>query len=273
MRAIQAILLSVVLCLCQPVIAQSTATGFLDGVSTVNGKAYRYQVYVPTEYRSEIAWPLILFLHGAGERGSDGLRQTTVGIGPAIRHDPSRFPAIVLFPQAPAGSQWVGAPAEAAMSALRQTLKDFHVDQDRVYLTGLSMGGHGAWYLAYRNPTVFAAIAPICGWVADSPNHKHPESVVPSGDGPALTALTQRLRHMPVWIFHGEMDDVVPAEESRTVATALRVNGANVRYTEFHGLGHNSWDAAYALNTFVSWLLAQRRTTMMPLNPAFQRTR
>src|SRR5207248_5110555 len=95
-----------------PVHAQRVETGFLDRTVTVAGQSYRYQVYVPADYLTKATWPVILFLHGAGERGADGLLQTTVGLGPAIRRDPKRFPAIVVFPQVPPDSQWVGAPAE-----------------------------------------------------------------------------------------------------------------------------------------------------------------
>src|SRR6266516_2449349 len=144
---------------------QQVQTGFLDRNVTVAGRAYHYQVYVPADYQTKPTWPAILFLHGAGERGNDGLLQTNVGLGPAIRQNPARYPAIVVFPQAPPDSQWVGTPADMAVAALQQTLREFHVDLNRVYLTGLSMGGHGTWYIAYRHPELFAAIVPICGWV------------------------------------------------------------------------------------------------------------
>src|SRR5207249_9530577 len=148
-------------------------------------------------------------LHGAGERGADGLMQTTVGLGPAIRRDPKRLPAIAVFPQAPADSQWVGEPAEAAVAALSQTLGEFHVDRDRVYLTGLSMGGHGTWYVAYRHPELFAAIVPICGWVRDFPMFRGSVPVVPGDSASVMTTLAQHLGKVPIWIFHGEVDQVV----------------------------------------------------------------
>ena len=105
------------LLLAAPVSAQRVETGFLDRTVTVAGQSYRYQVYVPADYPTKAGWPVILFLHGAGERGTDGLLQTTVGLGPAIRREPRHFPAIVVFPQVPPDSQWVGAPAEMALAA------------------------------------------------------------------------------------------------------------------------------------------------------------
>ncbi|HJQ67036.1 MAG TPA: PHB depolymerase family esterase, partial [Gemmatimonadales bacterium] len=244
----------------QAVAAQRTETGFLNRTASVGGTAFRYQVYVPAEYTATSAWPVILFLHGAGERGADGLLQTNVGLAPAIRNDPSRYPAIVVFPQLPPDSQWVGVPAEMALVALRQTLAEFHADSDRVYLTGLSMGGHGAWYLAYRHPELFAAVIPICGWVPDFPRFAGSVPVVPPDSGAPLAALGRQLKRVPVWIFHGEMDRVVPVVSSREPAAALQAAGGNVRYTELPGLDHNSWDAAYGSRQFSDWLFAQRRT-------------
>ena len=238
--------------------AQRVETGFLDRTATLAGQTFRYQVYVPADYSSRTDWPVILFLHGAGERGSDGLAQTNVGLAAAIRGNPDRFPAIVVFPQVPKDSVWADTPAAAAMTALRQTMSDYRVDADRVYLTGLSMGGRGSWYVAYRNPGVFAAVAPICGWITPSPTFTK-TTVIPSDSGPPLAALARQLRGVPIWIFHGEMDRVVPVIGSREPAAALKDADANVRYTEYLGTDHNSWDATYASKEFVTWLFAQRR--------------
>ncbi len=242
-----------------PATAQHVETGFLDRTVTVTGQAYRYQVYVPTDYATKAKWPVILFLHGAGERGTDGLRQTTVGLGPAIRQEPKRYPAIVVFPQLPLDSQWVGAPAEMALAALNQTLAEFHADRDRVYLTGLSMGGHGTWYLAYRHPELFAAIVPICGWIPDAPGFPGSVPVVPRDSGPPVPALARRLAKKPIWIFHGEMDAVVPVSGSREPAAALQALSGEAKYTEYLGLNHNSWDATYGSDEFARWLFAQQR--------------
>ena len=239
---------------------QGAETGFLERTLDVGGQRHRYQVYVPADYTPAQAWPVILYLHGAGERGTDGLRPTQVGLGAAIRKAPQRFPAIVVFPHARPATQWAGAQADMALAALDRTLGEFRVDLDRVYLTGLSMGGHGTWYLAYRNPERFAAAAPICGWTKDLASHAFGVPVVPPEDGPALPALAHRLAKMPIWIFHGELDSVVPVQGSRDAAAALKAVAAPMRYTEYPGLDHNTWDATYSSQPFLEWLLAQRRT-------------
>jgi predicted peptidase len=238
---------------------QQVQTGFLDRSITVAGRSYRYQVYVPVDYQTKSSWPAILFLHGAGERGDDGLLQTNVGLAPAIRQNPSRYPAIAIFPQVPRDSQWVGAPGDMAVAALQQTMREFHVDPKRVYLTGLSMGGHGTWYVAYRHQELFAAVVPICGWVREWPQFKGSVPVVPGDSAAVMPALAQRLAKVSVWIFHGEIDQVVPVNGSREPAAALKAAGAEVHYTELLGLNHNSWDAAYASDEFVRWLFAQQR--------------
>lgn len=239
--------------------AQRTETGFLDRTITLGSKTYRYQVYVPADYASKSSWPAILFLHGAGERGTDGLLQTNVGLAPAIRQNPSRYPAIVVFPQVPPDSQWVGTPGDMAVAALQQTMREFHVDPSRVYLTGLSMGGHGTWYVAYRHPELFAAIVPICGWVREFPQFRGSVPVVPGDSVAVMPSLVQRLGKTPVWIFHGEVDQVVNVNGSREPAAALKAAGGDVHYTELLGLNHNSWDAAYASEEFRTWLFAQQR--------------
>jgi predicted peptidase len=238
----------------------SIQTGFLDRTIDMAGSSYRYQVYVPSSYTPSSRWPVILFLHGAGERGRDGLVQTQVGLGAAIRQHPSRYPAIVVFPQAPPDSLWVGVPAQAAMAALEKTTVEFQTDPDRIYLTGLSMGGNGTWYLAYRNPSKFAAVVPICGWVAPfNPWVARVETVVPGDSVAPFGAMARRLARVPVWIFHGEEDGAVPVDQSRQAATALMSADAAVQFTELPGVGHNSWDAAYGSTKFTTWLFQQRR--------------
>lgn len=250
---------AVCLPVCTPAVAQRVETGFLDRTVEVADQSYRYQVYVPANYAREAAWPVILFLHGAGERGSDGLLQTAVGLGDAIRRDPARYPAIVVFPQVPTDSQWVGTPGDMAIAALHQTMDEYAVDRDRVYLTGLSMGGHGTWYLAYRHTELFAAVAPICGWIPDFPQFRGSMPVVPPDSGAPIPAVARKLRTTPIWIFHGEMDNVVAVGGSREPAAALEAVSTVARYTEYLGLGHNSWDATYASAAFTDWLFAQRR--------------
>jgi predicted peptidase len=197
-----------------------------------------YRVFVPKNL--ERPAPVILFLHGAGECGDDGLAPTTVGIGPAIRRNPERFPAIVVFPQCPYGAAWRGRPLDAARLALEQTVAELGGDDSRLYLTGISMGGYGTWSLARRDPKRFAALVPVCGGT------REPE-------------IARLFVDVPVWIFHGDADTVIPVSESRVMAEALRRLGGDVRYTEYAGVGHNSWDRAYAEPELMPWLLAQRR--------------
>ncbi len=208
---------------------QQVQTGFLDRSVTLSGHAYHYQVYVPADYATKPSWPAILFLHGAGERGDDGLLQTNVGLAPAIRQNPSRYPAIVVFPQVPRDSQWVGTPGDMAVAALQQTIREFHVDPRRVYLTGLSMGGHGTWYVAYQHPELFAAVVPICGWVREFPQFRGSVPAVPGDSAAVMPNLVQRLGKTPIWIFHGEMDQVVNVNGAREPAAALKAAGAECR--------------------------------------------
>lgn len=237
---------------------QGTQTGFLDRSITVGGVPYHYQIYVPANYSAAQQWPVILFLHGAGEKGGDGLLQTSNALGAAIRRTPLAYPAIVIFPQVPPDSSWVGMPSQIAMGALDQTLAEFRTDPDRVYLTGLSMGGNGTWHLAYRYPERFAAIVPICAFVTVPPSTRVFRSAVPDS-GDAFAALARHLGRVPTWIFHGEIDPAVPVVQSRQAADAIRLAGGDVRYTEFLGMEHNVWDAVYSSPQFSKWLFAQRR--------------
>ena len=208
----------------------------------VDGLVTRSSVHVPA---LSGALPVILFLHGAGESGTDGVLPTTVGIGPAIDAQPERFPAIVVFPQASRGYGWRGFNLRAAIAALDDVERAFETDADRVYVTGISMGGYGTWRLAYEQPERFAAAVPICGGF-DGPPEDRP-------------IAAQRLARLPQWAFHGDADDIIRVDESRAMVQALREAGANVRYTEYAGARHNSWDRAYAEPELMPWMLGQTR--------------
>lgn len=228
-------------------------TGFLDRTIKVDGQDYAYQVYVP---RKPIAGskPIILALHGAGERGSDGIFQTEVGLAGAIRRHPERWPAIVVLPQAPLNQLWMGVPAKVAMAALAASEREFRTDKDRVYLMGLSMGGNGTWRLAYENPDRFAALVPVCGF-AGSFRGLPP---IAQGDDP-YAALAARISRVPAWIVHGDADVVVPVDESRKMFAALKAAGADVTYKELPGVNHNSWDPGFDDEALPVWLFQQRR--------------
>jgi predicted peptidase len=241
--------------------ARQPDTGFLNRSITLNGAKYRYQVYVPAEWKKHQKWPVLLFLHGYGERGSDGLLPTDVGIGHAIRTHPERFNFVVVIPQCPPDRVWPNRDMEEmAMAALEQTLHEFKGDRDRLYLTGLSMGGYATWDMTVRYPGKFAAFVAVCGGI--QPSKSIPElrsSLIDDkkiSDPYAETA--RRIGKTPVWIFHGAEDDSVPVEESRKMAAALKAAGANFKYTEYPGVGHNSWDSAYSEPELLPWLLAQR---------------
>ncbi len=235
-------------------------TGFLIRSIVVRGSNYPYSIYVPRTYDPSKRWPVILFLHGSGERGTDGLRSTQIGVAAAIRANPEQVPAIVVFPQAPLETRWLGEPADAAMAALDATITEFRGDSDRVYLTGLSMGGYGTYHLALAHPDTFAALVVVCGGLLP---HETTTAVQQSpltrsaADPYAFTA--HALRSLPIWICHGDVDTVVPVEESRRMVEQLRREGADVRYSEYPGVGHNAWDRAYGEPELWRWLLSQRR--------------
>jgi predicted peptidase len=144
--------------------------------------------------------------------------------------------------------------------ALEETMKEFRGDPERVYLTGLSMGGYGAWAFAYKFPERFAAVVPVCGGVSSRrgfpPPSWHPASRNP---GDPFTETASRIRDVPVWAFHGDADPRVPVSESRELVEALQAVGGDVRYTEYPGVRHNSWDRAYAEQDLYDWMFSQRR--------------
>jgi predicted peptidase len=214
---------------------------FLDRTITfADGVEGKYVVFLPTGYGDGRRWPTILFLHGKGERGTDNQKQITVGLAPAIRKRVDRFGFIVVFPQAVENWSQKGPDLPRAAAILDAVEKEYAVDASRVYLTGLSMGGHGTWALAAQQPKRFAAIAPICGY------------------GDAATAST--IAQLPIWCFHGGADGVVPVDSSRRMIAAVKAAGGSPRYTEYPGVGHNSWEKAYDTDELYEWLLSHRRT-------------
>jgi predicted peptidase len=234
--------------------AQGRETGFLDRSITFQGLTRRYQVYLPLDYTPDRRWPVILFLHGAGERGSDGLRPTATGLAQAIRANRAQFPVLVVFPQvAHPDSFWAGADEAMALAVLDTAVAEFSGDADRLYVTGLSMGGFGTWRIAAEHPDRFAAIVPIAAGLLDPPPAgSPPASADPYGD------VATRLRHVPAWVFHGERDSL-SVRDARAYVEALRRLGAEVRYTEYAGGGHDAWIEAYADAALWEWLFAQKR--------------
>lgn len=194
-----------------------------------------YLKYLPDGYDDdkEKKWPLMIFLHGAGERGTD-IEKIKVHGPPMLLEKGKKFPFIIISPQAKRG--WDD-------SMLYQMILDFNskhrVDPNKIYLTGLSMGGYGTWKLAQSHPEMFAAIVPICG-----------------GGNPKEA---WKLRHMPVWCFHGKLDEIVPVSASENMINALKPINSNVKFTVYPETYHDSWIKAYNDPKLYEWLLKQER--------------
>lgn len=236
-------------------------TGFLKRSLSLSGGAYHYQVYVPEHWVGTQRWPVILFLHGAGERGNDGLLPTKDGLGLVIRRDPQRVPAIVVFPQCREGGRWSdGEMEQLVLHALEQSMQEFYGDRRRVYLTGLSMGGYGTWYLAAKYPDQFAAIVPVAGRSRPALGiATNPKAIDGQGlSGMSISDAATRIGYTPTWVFHGENDDVVPVSESRNMVAALHRFGNPAKYTEYRYVGHASWNYAYVEPGLFSWMFSQR---------------
>lgn len=224
----------------------------------IAGNVHRYQVFVPPGRVQGEEIPVILFLHGSGERGSDGDRQTRAGLGPYLRDNPAQVPALVVFPQSPEGKSWDGDTARMALAALEASVQEFGGDRQRIILTGMSRGGYGTYALAMLAPDKFAALVPVCGGIT-SPRREELLQVQQVAMQPdPFEAAAQRLKHIPTWIFHGALDEVVPPQQSRKMFAALKAAGGEVRYTELADANHNSWDAAYRDAGMWAWLFAQR---------------
>lgn len=196
-----------------------------------------YLTWFPKQYNKEKKekFPLLIFLHGSGERGAD-LSKVKIWGPPSFVEQKPDFPFIVVSPQCPEGEWW---NVEVLNALLSKLLKKYRIDPDRVYLTGLSMGGFGTWNWACSYPERFAAIAPVCG-----------------GGEPLLA---DNLVNVPVWAFHGADDPVVPVSATTSMTTALQQAGGDARLTIYPGVGHDSWKQAYADDTLYEWLLSHSR--------------
>jgi predicted peptidase len=228
--------------------AQSRAEGLETRNISVGDQSYQYQVYVPTKLRGVKNAPVILFLHGIGQRGHGGFLPRSGAAGTIALGYLDQAPAVVLLPQCSNGRYWHNADMDQmVMAELAATVEEFTADPDRVYLTGVSMGGYGAWHLASQHPQMFAALVSICGG-----------SPLTMGD--RFNPIASKVGTTPTWVFHGAEDRVVPVDESRQMVEALRkVKGNRVRYSEYKGVGHNVWMNALAEPELMPWLLEQRR--------------
>jgi poly(3-hydroxybutyrate) depolymerase len=229
-------------------------TGFLNRKVEVNGTTYRFQIYVPEEFRRDERkpWPLILFLHGRGERGAEGMFQTQIGLPLEVRDHPERWPFIIVMPQCLFGNFWTDPEMlNMAMAALDQEVAEFHADAARTYLTGLSLGGYGAWELARQYPRRWAAIAIASGgpfW-SYAPERWQQAATLPG-------EYAHALGRTPVWMFHGSEDNVVPERESELMFNAFKADGGHVRLWVYQGMHHDSWSRAYNEPELPRWLLS-----------------
>lgn len=216
---------------------------------------FRSQLLAPPAIEPGRRYPLVVFLHGAGERGRDNekqLKYLPIWMTEAPLRE--RHPCFLLAPQCRGDERWVdiswadkkstpqGPPTTdmlAVIAALNAVIAAEPVDPGRIYLTGLSMGGYGSWDLAARQPERFAALLPICG----------------GGD----EATAPRLAKLPIWCFHGDADQVVPVERSRSMIEAVRAAGGCPKYSELPGVGHDSWTPAYRDPAVLDWLFAQAK--------------
>ena len=206
------------------------------GVTAGDSVRLRYLLALPEGYDDgDAAWPLVLFLHGAGERGDD-LSRVAVHGPPRLVREGHTFPFILVSPQQPEGGWWQADELAALLDEIESTHR---VDPDRIYVTGLSMGGFGTWELLQDYPDRFAAAAPVCG-----------------GGTPGRICAA---RDVPIWAFHGGLDDVVPPLRSEEMVRRLERCDGDVRYTLYPEANHDSWTETYANPELYEWLLSHRR--------------
>ena len=188
--------------------------------------------------------PVILFLHGIGQRGEGGFVKGAAAL--LIRQYLERLPAIVLLPQCEQGRYWSDPEMERmVMATLKEAVAEFKADPGRLYMIGVSMGGYGAWHIASQHERTFAAIVSICGGS-------------PLRTADRFESIARRVGQTPAWVFHGADDRVVPVSESRRMVAALKDARGNVRYSEYEGVGHNVWLNAMKEPDLLPWLLSQR---------------
>ncbi len=193
-----------------------------------------YLLYLPEEYdESDLELPLVLFLHGAGERGTD-LEKVKVHGLPRLINEGKEFPFIVVSPQCPENMFW---NIDILFALLDEIEENYRVDKNRIYVTGLSMGGNGTWSIALAQPDRFAAIAPVCGW--------------------SVPSVACTIKDMPIWVFHGAKDNVVPISSSEVMVKKLKSCSSNVKFTVYPEANHDSWTETYNNEELYKWFLEQ----------------
>jgi predicted peptidase len=222
------------------------------------GKVLPYQILYPKDYKPGKKYPLLVVLHGAGERGDDNEAQMKYGKNVFLDSlNRINYEAIVIFPQCPKESYWssvkinrsivptsfifdYSAPINWPLQAVVDLVKSIKHDKNRTYIMGLSMGGMGTMEAISRNPKMFAAASPICG-------------------GADLTYVAQYAKRVPLWVHHGDVDIVVPVRHSRELVKAVQDQGIEVKYSEYPGVNHNSWDNAFKQPDLLSWIFSHRK--------------
>lgn len=223
----------------------SAQSQLIDGeIEITSVERYNYYLYYPENYeeKPDEKFPLLLFLHGGGESG-DSLVTIKRNGPPKLITRGKQFPFLILAPQNPHKKKWWNTTALAQL--LDTIVANNKVDKDRIYLTGLSRGGAGAWELAVQYPDKFAAMAVVCGMAP-------------------LPYASWIDKNMPIWVFHGDKDDSVPISESIDMVAKLKEMGYNVQFTIYKGVGHDSWVQAYSNEALYKWFVAQRRTPAAP---------
>ncbi len=204
------------------------------------GTKLRYAILKPAKIKPETKYPLVVSLHGAGGRGSEkwqGNCAANRALGNPERRQ--KYPCYIIAPTVDRNQRWDGAPLAALIELIKSSLKKHPIDPTRIYVTGQSMGGAGTYSAILAEPNLFAAAVPVCG-------RGQPDQA-------------KKIIHLPIWIFHGEKDSVVPTRHSREMVEALKKAGGKPIYTEYAGVRHNSWDPAYAEEKLWAWLFAQKR--------------
>lgn len=209
---------------------------------TLGAQRHRYAAWLPPGFDARRAWPAILFLHGSGECGTDGAKPLAIGLAPALRAHPERWPFVVVFPQKPLEDEEWEEREDIVFAVLADASRAFALDSARIALAGMSQGGHGAWMIGARHPARWACLVPVCGY------------------GRART-VQRRAVHLPVWAFHGLRDDNVDPEGTRNIVAGLRaqrtslgLDPGDVHLTLFPDANHDAWDPAFASDSLNAWL-------------------
>lgn len=229
--------------------AEQESAPLLSREIEIEGKVHRYAVYIPNDLQPDAKMPCIVFLHGKGECGEDGMRQTQIGLAPAILQSPESWPFIVIMPQKPVQDRPWEDFSMLVLGALEAAKKEWTIDEDRVYLTGLSQGGHGTWAIASRYRDVWAAIAPVCGY---------PEPM-------SAKEIAYGVRSLPIWAFHGLADDLVVPERTTRITDLIQAergqdaSAPDLIVSLYPDVNHNSWDKAYRDEPLAQWFLKHSR--------------